>query len=94
MRFELTTSTLARLRSTPELHPQWPLKRRADNSFCFGVCKTGVDFIKHPLPNTRPLSGPVERVENPNPYGRGLRQRAETAIYGAHSGPIGPSPRL
>src|SRR3546814_253265 len=48
MRFELTTSTLARLRSTPELRPRlWgrgqgmaPAQQRADNTHCRGVCKT------------------------------------------------------
>ncbi len=36
MRFELTTSTLARLRSTPELHPLDARKRYNNDFFIFG----------------------------------------------------------
>jgi hypothetical protein len=49
MRFELTTSTLARLRSTPELRPhpaparQADDKREPDNTHCGLLCKQSFD---------------------------------------------------
>jgi hypothetical protein len=49
MRFELTTSTLARLRSTPELRPrpaparQADDKRDPDNTHCGSLCKRSFD---------------------------------------------------
>jgi hypothetical protein len=55
MRFELTTSTLARLRSTPELRPHINhlkfviaiVEKNANNSHPDLLCK--LDFIKGPF---------------------------------------------
>ena len=60
MRFELTTSTLARLRSTPELRPHTPVLSRTgqtDNSRPSPECK--------PIASTRRIFGGADRAESP-----------------------------
>ena len=55
MRFELTTSTLARLRSTPELRPHYPdFDRRALGDFPLENCPFGGRFVAGGWPATAP----------------------------------------